>query len=130
MLVGATYAGSGDDVRLSRSSDLTVPGLFLQAIAVETILSGFQVRDAGGWPALAGIALTAAAAAAAMLRIARLSSAFLIVFLVLIAYGAAAFLLFVTTRSILPVAAPVATIAAVVLIAAGVRYKSSRIPLS
>ena len=41
VLVGASYAGSGDEVRLSTRSEQMVPGLILQALAVDSILSGF-----------------------------------------------------------------------------------------
>ena len=129
VLMGATYAGSGDDdVRLSSQSDAVVPGLILHALATETILSDFRVRDVRRSNLLAGIALTVAAVSAALLCIARFPVALLLVALVFLAYGAVAFLLFVGNRIVLPVAGPLVTVAAIALLTLTLRVAWLRSP--
>jgi hypothetical protein len=88
----------------------------LQALAVDSILSGLPVRDVGRWAFLVAVAVTAAGAAAAMLCIVRLPLALLLGTSALVAYAALAFLVFAGVSRILPIAGPLATIAGVGLL--------------
>jgi serine/threonine protein kinase len=70
ILVGGDLTPGGDDVyRVPRRQDSMeiVPGLMLQALSVDTIAAGLPVREAPQAPFLAGAALWAGLAAAAVL---------------------------------------------------------------
>ena len=117
VLVGATYAGSGDNVRLSSRSGEVAPGFILQALVVESILAGFPVRDTRRWPILIAIGLAAATVTSGILCLPRLSPALLLGFVVLFAHAAAAVIVFVRSQSVLPIAGPLATIALLAVVA-------------
>ena len=84
MLVGATYAASGDEVRLSGRSADVVPGLVLQALAVDSILSGFPIRDVPRWTIFAAVSLLAAVVSAAILLQRRLTHSFVMLIVIVL----------------------------------------------
>lgn len=130
VLVGGTYAGSGDEVRVSSRSEAVVPGIILQALAVDSILAGFRVRDVRGWPVLMGVFLAAAAVTAAILCTVRLARALLLVVSLFLAYGTVAFLVFVMYQKVVPVAPPLAAIAVGAVLALVLRLVARPVPSS
>jgi len=109
ILVGGGLMGAGDDVyRIPHRRDQKemIPGLMLQALQVDTIAAGLPVREAPQAPFLAGAALWAGLAAAAVL-LARRPFRILIVLLggVMIYLGLST-PVFWRTGLLLPVVAP------------------------
>ena len=108
VLVGADFAGSGDEVHRV-ASGLDVPGVVLQAMTVDTIIRGFPIREArwagglvglGAWVVLAAFGFVMLTARRPI-RVA-LAGAVLAAF-----YMAGALAVFPHTRVLLPIVAPV-----------------------
>ena len=128
VLVGGTFGASGDEVRLFSRSEAVVPGLVLQALSVNSILSGFRVRDAQGWRVLVGVFLTAVAVTAAILCTVAVSRGWLLVGAVFLTYVAAAILVFVINQTVVPMVAPLAILAAGAALGLAVRLVARPVP--
>jgi serine/threonine protein kinase len=111
LLVGGNFAGSGDDYRLPAHSGSTetVPGVVLQALMVDTILSGLPVRELPRLFWLLGLGLGLAALLAIALCVPRFAAAATLCVGVEVFYFAAAFVFFRHARILAPVAAPLLT---------------------
>jgi adenylate cyclase len=116
VLIGFTYSGT-QDLHPAPGGGRPVPGVFLHAEAVATLLDGAALRRlpdaAGPLLALCGGAALAAALARAPLRSGRRTAAALV--LGAVAYGGAGQAAFSRANVVLPVAAPLLTLAAVPL---------------
>jgi len=118
VLLGAQLSGSGDETfRVSppRAGRATLPGVLVQARAIDTILAGFPIREAVGSLVLAGTATLAGLVAAAVLLGGRVGIGATPV--ALVAWPVAAWAGFVLSRRIVPVAAPIVLIASVAILA-------------
>ena len=113
VLLGARLSGSGDEafrVVPSRAGAATLPGLLVQARAIDTILADFPIREVAGSRLRVATAAFAALAAAALLLGLRHAPA--LIGGALVAYVAAALVVFASSRRLLPVAAPLVLVAA------------------
>jgi len=131
VLVGGDIVAGADDIhRVSRRSGETqrVSGLMLQALLVDTIVAGLPVREASAAPFLAGAALWAGLAAAALLLARR--PIFLLALLLgsLLPYLFLSVRVFQTTGMLLPVAVPLLPALGVLTLALVLRRALSPIP--
>lgn len=109
VLVGGDVVAGPDDIhRVSRRSGQTqrVSGLVLQALLVDTIVAGLPVREASGAPFLAGAALWAGLAAAAVLLARRPAPLLALLLGSLLPYLFLSVPVFQKTGLLLPVAVP------------------------
>jgi CHASE2 domain-containing sensor protein len=117
VLFGARISGSGDEdfrVSAARTGQATLPGVLVQARAIDTILAGFPIREVSGPVVILGTGLLAGVVAACVLlgrragivTIAALGSCPLVA---IVGYGLG--------RRLLPVAAPLVLIASVAILA-------------
>lgn len=131
VLVGGDIVAGADDIhRVSRRSGETqrVSGLMLQALLVDTIVAGLPVREASAAPFLAGAALWAGLAAAALLLARR--PIFLLALLLgsLLPYLFLSVPVFQTTGLLLPVTVPLLPALGVLTLALVLRRALSPIP--
>jgi serine/threonine-protein kinase len=101
VLVGGEFLGSGDDY--NRTARTAVSNLTLQALMVDTILSGLPIREPGRLPVLAVATLATALAMAGILRGRRAGLATLFAAGI---YLAVSFPVFWWTGLMLPITAP------------------------
>lgn len=105
VIVGADYAGSGDEVRVPNLDAL--PGVVLHALIAETILSNFPVRGLNITAVTLGAGAACGLLCAALLLGLNLRRAVVIVALAGAAYLVGAGLLFYVAKVLLPVIGPI-----------------------
>ncbi len=118
VLLGARISGSGDEAfRLApnRGGRATLPGVLVQARAIDTILAGFPIREVPGPLVWIGTAALAALVVASVLLGRRQGMALIVA--VLISYPLVALFVFGISRRLLPVAAPFVLIAGAAILA-------------
>jgi serine/threonine protein kinase len=127
VIVGGDLTGSSDLHRIParESRPEAVPGVVLQALAVDTILSGYPVRDANRVPSLLVFATACALAFFAVLASPRLFPALAGVSVALVVVAAGAFALFHTRRVVVELAGPLISLAVCAVVALALR---SRLP--
>jgi serine/threonine protein kinase len=133
VLVGGDFVGSGGDYHKSPFQAEATPGisgLVLQALIVNTLLSGFQLRELSPFSSL----LTAGGAVAAVMLTFLLSFRALIPVLLLMAiislYVGASYLLFLRMHVLLPVVGPLLTTAVATVLALTLRFALPAFPLA
>ena len=104
VIVGADYAGSGDEARVQTP---THTGVVLHALIAETILSNYPVRGAGTTAVTIAAGVACGMLCAALLLGRNLYRTGVTVALAGIAYAVGAFILFMTAKVLLPVIVPV-----------------------
>lgn len=107
VLLGARLAGSGDDALRVPTGDGTAPGVVIQAQAVDTILSGFPVREPRDTLVAGAIALSVGMVAFAALCGASPVPSLVGAAALVVVYLGAAVLLFRAGQWLVPVATPV-----------------------
>jgi serine/threonine protein kinase/CHASE2 domain-containing sensor protein len=130
VLLGARLAGSGDDALRVPVGSGTAPGVVIQALAMDTILSGFPVREPRG-PLVAGavavsVGMVAFAALFGASRVPPLAGTAAVV----AAYLGTAVLAFRTGRWLVPVVTPVVLWLAGAALAMGLRAALPPRPLT
>ena len=118
VLLGARISGSGDEAfRLppNRTGRPTLPGVLVQARAIDTILAGFPIREVSGpYVRIVTAALVALAVAALLLGVRRGAP---VVLAALASYPFVALLVFGFGRRLLPIAAPIVLVASAAILA-------------
>ena len=104
VLVGGEFRGSGDDYQ--RTARAAVSGLTLQALMVDTILAGMQIREPGRLPVLVLAALAGALALAGLLSARRAGPIAVWLAAAACLYLAVSFPVFWWTGLMLPVTSP------------------------
>jgi CHASE2 domain-containing sensor protein len=131
VLLGADVVAAGDDVHRipgRRGESETVSGLVLQALLADTLLAGLPVREAPRMPYLAGAALWAGLAAAAVLLARRPVRHLAPLLGGLLLYAGLAVPVFAGSGVLLPVAAPLLPALGALALALFLRRALSPIP--
>jgi CHASE2 domain-containing sensor protein len=123
VIVGGDLAGSGDLHRIPSRTGTpeAVPGVLLQAIAVDTILSGYPVRESNRATSLLVYATACALSFFAVLVSPRLFAALGAVAVALVLVAAGAFALFHTRRVVVDLAGPLLSLGLLSVIAVALR---------
>jgi len=124
VLVGASFVASGDDAHRHPRSAARISGLVVQALIVNTLITGAPLRDAPRLASTLAIALEALLAAAALLVLPRAGRAAAVAAGLGALHAAAAAALFQGAGIVLPVAAPL--LALMLAAAAGALIRSAR----
>lgn len=135
VLVGGDFIASGDDDhRVPSGADATrgVSGLVLQALIANTILSRFPVRDVSPftYTYLAGVVLTVAGLMSSLLLCTRRLMPVLLAVALTATYLGVSMVLFRRTQVLLPIVAPLVTVASAVVLAIILRRVLSAVPES
>jgi serine/threonine-protein kinase len=130
VLVGGDLAGSGDMHRIPSRTGApeAVPGIVLQAVAVDTILSGFPVREAGGQASGALFVTACALCFFALLASPRLLAATAALTAALCLGVAAAFGVFLAERVVVEMAGPLIAVGLGVALAVALRARLRPFP--
>jgi CHASE2 domain-containing sensor protein len=132
VLLGAAFVGSGDahlPIPGRGASEASLTGLELQALAVNTILDGFPIRQSRSWPIAAAAAAVCGVLAFLLLMKRRSTVALSLGLALAVAYVAVAFVVFASTRTLWPVAGPLVSVALTVGAALAARVAWGRPPL-
>ena len=103
VLVGGQFAGSGDETLVPGRDAGPVPGVVLQALALDTILKGFPLRDLSPYVSFALATIAAGLIAVVVLVVRRVTAISAATLVLSAAYITAAFVLF-ASGLVLPVA--------------------------
>jgi serine/threonine protein kinase len=131
VLVGGDFVGFGGDyhrVPMRAGSAGGISGLVLQALIVNTILSGTPVREIPSATLLLGMGSAVLPLMLAFLLSARWQAPALFVLLLVPLYIAASFLVFLRAHVLLPLLVPLLTVAAAVLLAIVFRIALPGVP--
>ena len=129
VLLGAKLAGSGDEALRVPVGDGTTAGVLIQALAVNTLLSGFPVREPPGLLLAGALAVAVGVVAFAALSRASLVPAAIGAALLAATHLASAVLVFRTGRWLVPMAAPALLLVAGAALAVGLRAALPAHPL-
>jgi CHASE2 domain-containing sensor protein len=127
VILGGDLAGSSDLHRIPSRTGTpeAVPGVVLQALAVDTILSGHPVREADRAATLVVYATTCALVFFAVLASSRLVTALAAVGVALLLVAGGAFAVFLARREVAELAGPLVSLGLLAVVAVALR---SRLP--
>ncbi|MDQ3281251.1 MAG: protein kinase [Acidobacteriota bacterium] len=126
LIVGGAFTGSGDEMH--RSPRGRIAGPLLQAASIDTIVEGLPLRRTPPWLAACVIALAAAAIAFVMLTRRRMALALFVAIAIAVAIVAVAAMLARFALLLVPVAVPLALVAAALAGSAALRAIMANFP--
>ena len=127
VLVGGQFAGSGDEVLVPGRDAGLVAGVVLQALALDTILKGFPLRDLPPYVSFALAPIVAGLIAVVALVVRRVTAISVATLVLSAAYITTAFVLF-TSGLVLPVAAVLVAIILALVIGGMIRVTLPAFP--